>query len=273
MAAMDVGLHRRPQGDRRRVAVAPDGTAWRHVSFEALRLPAGAVERRTTDANEVALIVLGGTISVRVADGPAFERIGRRTNLWSTTPATTLLLPPGRSVEIICETDAHLALAAAASQSTREPRLIEPSAVHVEERGEGQTFRRVHHLLPPSADADRLILFEVYTPGGNWSSFPPHKHDTDDPPRECPLEEIYYYGIRPTSGFALQRVYTADRDLDAAVAATDGDLVLVPRGFHVVSASPGHDCFYLNAMAGPIRKWAFSVDPDYAHLMNWTAPA
>jgi 5-deoxy-glucuronate isomerase len=161
---------------------------------------------------------------------------------------------------------------AAAGDRTRAPRLIAPDDMLVERRGEGQTLRVVHHLLPPSADAQRLILVEVYTPAGNWSSFPPHKHDTDDPPRESYLEETYYFRIQPSAGFALQRVYTADGTLDETIAARDGDLVLVPRGFHVVAATPGHACYYLNAMAGIGRAWNFSLDPAYAALMNWSKP-
>ena len=112
----------------------------------------------------------------------------------------------------------------------------------------------------------------MYTPAGNWSSFPPHKHDTDDPPAESYLEETYYFRIAPPTGFALQRVYSADEDMDETLAASDGDLVLVPRGYHVVANSPGHECYYLNVMAGVGRAWNFSLDPAYAALMNWTKP-
>jgi 5-deoxy-glucuronate isomerase len=268
-------LLRRPAaGASRRVSIAPDGATWRYLAFEACRLAAGQAERHASEADEVALVVLGGSLAVRIDGGATFERVGGRPDVWSTTPASIVLIPPGVSFALEALTDAHVALARASARgAARAPRLIDPDAVLVEERGEGQTFRRVHHLLPPSADAERLILFEVYTPGGNWSSFPPHKHDTHDPPGECELEEIYYYRVQPPTGFALQRVYTPDRDLDQALATQDGDLVLVPRGYHVVSATPGHDCYYLNAMAGPERRWAFSVDPDYRQLMNWSSPA
>jgi 5-deoxy-glucuronate isomerase len=131
----------------------------------------------------------------------------------------------------------------------------------------------VHHLLPPEARAGRLILFEVITPGGNWSSYPPHKHDTDDPPRERALEELYYYRFDRPEGFAVQRVYSADRSLDETVTAGDGDVVLVPRGYHAVAAAAGYECYYLNVMAGPVREWRFTVDPDHAWLMDWDPDA
>jgi 5-deoxy-glucuronate isomerase len=174
---------------------------------------------------------------------------------------------------VLAQDDVEWAIAAAAAcGSGGRPRLIGPAEAIVEARGAGQTQRLVHHLLPPSAEAERLIIVEVYTPGGNWSSFPPHKHDTDDRPRESQLEELYYYHLDPPTGFAVQRVYTADGSLDQSLAATDGDLVLVPRGYHVVGATPGHECYYLNVMAGQGRLWAFTLDPAYAHLMNWSKP-
>jgi 5-deoxy-glucuronate isomerase len=113
----------------------------------------------------------------------------------------------------------------------------------------------------------------VVTPGGNWSSYPPHKHDTNDPPRERQLEELYYYRFRRPRGFAFQRVYTADRSLDEAITPMDGDAVLVPRGYHPVGVPAGYDCYYLNVMAGPIREWRFTIDPDHEWLMDWNPNA
>ena len=107
------------------------------------------------------------------------------------------------------------------------------------------------------------------TPGGNWSSYPPHKHDTEDPPRESRLEELYYYRFSRPQGFAFARVYTKDGRLDECLAPGDGDLVLVPEGYHPVGVPAGYDCWYLNVMAGPTREWRFTLDPDHAWLMNW----
>ena len=254
---------------------APD---WQYVSFRAYRLPSGGRLEGDTGREEVALIVLGGTCAVQ-AGGQSFRGVGSRRDVWARTPPHLLVLSPATEYAVVAgDEPVHLVVAGAAPAGdveppTASPRLVTPEEVLVEHRGEGQTARTVHHLLPPKPGAaERLIAFEVYTPGGNWSSFPPHKHDTEDPPRESFLEEIYYYGVQPSTGFALQRVYTPDRSLDETIAAHDGDLVLVPRGYHVVAASPGHDCYYLNVMAGPGRAWHFTVDPDYASLMNWTAP-
>jgi 5-deoxy-glucuronate isomerase len=151
--------------------------------------------------------------------------------------------------------------------------MVEASDILVEQRGSGDTARRIHHLLPPSARAGRLILFEVFTPGGNWSSYPPHKHDTEDPPTEAYLEELYYYRFARPEGWAFQRVYTPDRSLDEAFAPGDSDVVLVPRGYHPVGMPAGYDGYYLNVMAGHARDWHFTVDPDHAWLMDWDPAA
>jgi 5-deoxy-glucuronate isomerase len=110
-------------------------------------------------------------------------------------------------------------------------------------------------------------VVEVVTPGGNWSSYPPHKHDRDDPPEESLLEETYYHRLRPAQGFAFQRVYSDDGSLDETMAVADGDVVLVPRGYHPVGAAHGYDLYYLNVMAGPRRVWRFRNDPAHAWIV------
>jgi 5-deoxy-glucuronate isomerase len=255
---------------RRSPRVAPNGREWRFIHFEALRLDAGEAVAGDSAGNETALVVLGGHATIE-AGGKRFAIEGR-ADVWARTPPSLALLPPRCGYRLCADSSCEVVIAGAEASSGAEPRLIGPKDILVEERGAGQTLRYVHHLLPPSADAQRLILVEVYTPAGNWSSFPPHKHDTDDPPRESYLEEIYYYRIEPPTGFALQRVYTADEELDETIAACDGDVVLVPRGYHVVANTPGHECYYLNVMAGVGRAWNFSLDPAYASLMNWSKP-
>lgn len=254
------------------VSVEPDGKYWQHLYFAAHRLDTGGQLRGSTGTCETALVVLGGRCRVQAGER-SFQRVGARADVWDQVPPAALLLPPGLSYEVQAESAVHLVVAGAVAAEGGEPHLITPAEVPVEQRGSGQTARTIHHVLGPAAPAARLIIFEVYTPGGNWSSFPPHKHDTEDPPRESALEELYYYQVNPPRGFALQRVYTPDRSLDETIAAGDGDLVLVPRGYHVVAATPGHACWYLNVMAGHGRAWRFTLDPDYASLMDWQPPA
>ncbi len=256
---------------RRSPRVAPDGREWKFIHFEARRLDRGDGFEDDSGGNETALVVLGGNLTIELEE-ETFEVSGRQ-DVWEKKPPSLVLLPPDCRYVLHANSNCEVVIAAAQGKLGPKPRLIRPEDVVVEQRGEGQTQRTVHHLLPPSADAQRLILVEVYTPPGNWSSFPPHKHDTDDPPRESYLEEIYYYRIEPTTGFALQRVYTAEEELDETIAACDGDLVLVPRGYHVVANTPGHECYYLNVMAGVGRAWNFTLDPAYASLLNWSKPA
>jgi 5-deoxy-glucuronate isomerase len=140
--------------------------------------------------------------------------------------------------------------------------------VQVETRGFGAQERTVTPILMADREADSLLVCEVLTPPGHWSSYPPHKHDRDALPEESLLEETYYHRIDPPSGFALQRVYTGDGNLDETLAVRDRDVVLVPRGYHTVSAPPGYAVYYLNVMAGPRREWAIANDPDHEWMLR-----
>jgi 5-deoxy-glucuronate isomerase len=128
--------------------------------------------------------------------------------------------------------------------------------------------REITNILMEDQPAERLLVVEVITPGGHWSSYPPHKHDTENLPEESYLEETYYHRVRPDRGFALQRVYTEDRSLDETFTVGDGDVVLVPGGYHAVSAPPGYDLYYLNVMAGPVRRWKVRNDPHHEWLLE-----
>jgi 5-deoxy-glucuronate isomerase len=265
-------LHRaappgRRDGVTQRVTPADAGWAW--ISFSAHHLVSGQVIERSGDGQEVGVVVLEGAADVR-AGSRSFGSIGGRTSVFDGPPPPVVLVAAGEPVEIRSETTATVLIASAPAGDPVATRLIDPATMRVEERGSGHTARRVHHLLPPGEPASRLILVEVYTPGGNWSSYPPHKHDTEDQPRESLLEELYYYRFARPQGFAMARVYTADRSLDQALTPMDGDVVLVPRGFHPVGMPAGYDGYYLNVMAGPTRLWNFTLDPDHAWLMDWS---
>ena len=219
------------------------------------------------------MLVLEGTASVRVG-GVDLGPVGQRATVFDEPPAGVVLCAPGEDVEVEAEGPVLLAIAAAPAGDVHRTAVVAPESILVETRGEGSTERTIKNLLPPEAEAGRLIAVEAYTPGGNWSSYPPHKHDTDDPPHESQLEELYFYRFERPTGFAVQRVYTPDRSLDETMTAQDLDVILVPRGYHVVGAAAGYDTWYLNVMAGPERVWRFTVDPDHRWLMNWdpTAP-
>src|SRR5215475_8085724 len=167
-----------PGPDGHLVGITPAEAAWQLVHFDAYQLPPEARLRGETGRNETALVILGGVCTVR-AGSDLYASIGRRRDVWEKTPPYLVLLPPGIGFEVRAHTGVHLAAAGAPANPAGSPRLITPEAIAVEHRGEGQTYRYVQHLLPPTVGAARLILVEVYTPAGNWSSFPPHKHDTE----------------------------------------------------------------------------------------------
>jgi len=259
----------RPTGADGVVArVTPAEPDWEFVSLAIHRLTAGGIVHRAAGADEVAVIVLEGRASIQAGDH-SFPDLGSRTSVFDGPPPPLVLVEPGLSIDVSATSDTLVAIASAPGGETKLTRAFSPGEILVETRGTGNTQRRVHHLLPSAVPAGRLLAFEVFTPGGNWSSFPPHKHDTENPPVEARLEELYFYRFARPAGFAVQRVYTADGTLDETVVARDGDVVLVPRGYHVVAAAPGYDCYYLNVMAGPGREWRFTVDPDHSWLMDW----
>ena len=252
--------------------VDPASAGWDWITFHVYRLAPGQSVDRPADDQERLVLLLEGFARVH-AGGRDFGLVGSRTSVFDGPPAPVVLVEPGLAVSAAAETAALIAIAAAPGGPVRRTALITSGEILVEARGEGNTARRIHHLLPPSQEAGRLIAFEAYTPGGNWSSYPPHKHDTEDPPREARLEELYYYRFAKPQGFAFARVYTPDRSLDEVMTPMDGDLVLVPEGYHPVGVPAGYDCWYLNIMAGTNRAWHFSVDPDHAWLMNWSPAA
>ena len=154
------------------------------------------------------------------------------------------------------EGDAEVGLCSAPASAGAPARVLPGDRVVPETRGHGAHERTILPILMGDEEADSLLVCEVLTPPGHWSSYPPHKHDRDAMPEESFLEETYYHRIGPPQGFALQRVYTDDGSLDETLVVHDGDVVLVPRGYHTVSAPPGYALYYLNVMAGPVRAWA-----------------
>jgi len=258
----------RPDGS---VSVSPRSAGWEHVGFEAFDLQGGEVSMLDTGARELCLVILAGRCDVRSSRGD-WSGVGARQSVFDALPHA-VYLPPQTVVEVEALADrAEVAACLAPAASGAEARLIGPEDVEVEMRGRDAMEREVHNILMSSQAADSLLVTEVLTPSGHWSSYPPHKHDRDAPPEETYLEETYYHRIRPRHGFGLQRVYTHDRTLDECIAFSDRDVVLVPRGYHTVSSPPGYDLYYLNVMAGPRRAWLIANDPDHEWLLTSTAP-
>ncbi|MBA3297850.1 MAG: 5-deoxy-glucuronate isomerase [Acidobacteria bacterium] len=251
--------------------VTPRKAGWEFIRFAVRRIAAGKTLRLRTRGEECALVLLSGGGEVRIDRGPSVP-LGPRRSVFESYPHA-VYLPDGHQAVFRARETTEVAEGRAPSTAVLEPRVITPAECGFEVRGGGNATRQIVDILPPSFPADRLLICEVFTPGGNWSSYPPHKHDVDNPPVEVDLEEVYYYRMRQPFGYGLQRLYTADGKRDETVKVEDGDLVLVRDGYHPFVASYGCDAYYLNVLAGSRRSMAASDDPDYAALRaSWPAP-
>lgn len=257
-----------PDSDGRVLTITPESAGWGYVGFEVRKLAAGQEAAAGTQSCEICLVLLSGKASVSAA-GKDFGVIGERMSPFEGGP-WSVYVPARSNWSLTAETDVEVAICSAPGKGGMEPRLIRPDQNGVEVRGEGTNTRHVHNILPEDAPAESLLVVEVITPGGNWSSYPPHKHDRNALPEESSLEEIYYHRLNPAQGFAFQRVYTDDRSIDQTMAVEDGDCVMVPRGYHPVGAPHGYDLYYLNVMAGPERIWRFHNDPAHEWIVKKT---
>ena len=244
------------------IDLAPRDMGFQYLSFQIRKLRAGQSYAGSTRDRELGIVALGGVFSVASTAGN-FGPIGGRKTVFDGMP-WALYLPLETSFTIAADTDCDLALCSCPATERHPARLIRPGEVRVEIRGGGNATRQINHFMGPEFPAERLLMCEVYTPSGNWSSYPPHKHDVHRPPAEVDLEEIYYYRIGNPLGYAIQKVYTKDGRIDETLTVRDGELVLVPEGYHPVVAAHGYDVYYLNALAGSARSMAASDDPDYA---------
>jgi 5-deoxy-glucuronate isomerase len=245
--------------------VDPLRAGWRYLSFEARPVEIGGTLVALADGQETCIVVLAGEDVVVDGDGGPW-RLEGRSDPFAALPSA-LWLPDGRPLRVRIGSGSGTIAVARAPRSGRDgvaadPIVVGPPDIRVEIRGAGNASREIHHIVAPTFPADRLEVVEVLTPSGNWSSWPPHKHDIDDMPGEAVLEEIYHYRFRRREAWALQRVYRADRSRDAIWEVRDGDTVIVPDGYHPFTAAQGDDAYYLNALAGDRRSMACSFDPD-----------
>jgi 5-deoxy-glucuronate isomerase len=250
-------------GARQVHRITPESAHWRYVGFEVFDIAPGQTLTRELPEREQCLVLLSGRATVS-ADARDLGVIGERNDAFGGKPFA-VYVPPRSQARLTAQTRCELAVGSAPAEGRFPVRLIRPEEVEKEVRGTGTNTRYVYQILPETVPAERLLVVEVVTPGGHWSSYPPHKHDTAGN-GETQLEEIYYHRMARPGGFAVQRVYTDDRTLDETLAVEDRDLVLVPRGYHPVSAAHGFDLYYLNVMAGPVRSWRISVAPGYEFL-------
>ncbi|MBA2357960.1 MAG: 5-deoxy-glucuronate isomerase [Actinobacteria bacterium] len=244
--------------------VTPESAGWQHLYFGVRE---GSFTAETGDV-EIALVPLGGRCRVE-AEGEQWE-LGGRASVFEGMP-WALYLPRDAAYRVEALGPLQVAVCGARCKRRREPVLVRPEHVELEVRGAGNATRQINHIVKPEFPAERLLVVEVFTPSGNWSSYPPHKHDEDRPPGEVVLEETYYFRTAKPEAFAVQRLYSPRHGLDLTATVHDGDLMLVPHGYHTTAAAHGYDLYYLNALAGEKRSMASADDPDLAWIRAaWT---
>ncbi len=261
------------------VEVTPEAAGWDTIHFQVRRLAQGETWAFRTGGHELVLVVLGGTLDV-TSDRGEWRGVGRREHVFAGLPYA-LYLPVDTSLTVAAATACEFAVAWVAADQAFPPRLVTPADVTVEIRGGDHATRQINRILPPGFPCQRLVVVEVYTPGGNWSSYPPHKHDVhtvaaDGGLLQADLDEIYYYKIDRPEGYAIQRVYTDETSplhragfpIDAAVIARNDDVVLVPEGYHPVSSPVGYTAYYLNVLAGSAQSLAAYDDPNFAWVKD-----
>ncbi|HUR74153.1 MAG TPA: 5-deoxy-glucuronate isomerase [Sporichthya sp.] len=244
--------------------IASGRPGWEHTSLRILDLPPGGSHGWDTGDEEAVVLPLSGSAIVR-CDTYGFDLRGRQSVFDRVSDLA--YVPRDATVSVSSADGGRFAVAGARCERRLVPSYLPAENIPVEVRGAGNATRQVTNFgVPGVLEADRLIACEVLTPGGNWSSYPPHKHDEHLPGFESELEEIYYFELaRP--GLAYHRVYgTPDRPIDLLAEVGDGDVVLVPHGWHGPSiAAPGVDLYYLNVMAGPGSDRAWLICDDPAH--------
>jgi len=260
------------------LSTTPAEAGWEYISFQVWRLGNGRSWSFASGENELAIVILSGSISVSSSRGE-WQGITRQ-DVW-TSAATALYLPRRTEFTITAQQDSEFAVTWAPTDEDHDPWLIQPQKVPVSVRGGDNVSRQINDLLPPGSPVHRLVLVEVYTPGGNWSSYPPHKHDVHIEDEvgnliEAGLEEVYFYKIDKPEGYAYQRVYTGENSplhqagnpIDALVRAENNCAVLVPEGYHPVVSAPGYTTYYLNVLAGSAQSLANQDDPKFTWVKD-----
>lgn len=262
-------LLRKPAGQSGKIHdITPESAGWGYVGFALYRLAPGETAGAATGGREAILVLVEGKAEITAA-GHDFGEMGARMDVFEKTPPHCLYVPDGSEWRATATTDCTLAVCTAPGQGGHAAQVIGPAGITLEERGQGTNTRYINNIAMEGRDvADSLLVTEVFTPSGHWSSYPPHRHDEDDFPDMTYLEETYYHRLNPAQGFGIQRVFTEDGGLDETMAVANHDVVLVPRGHHPCGAPYGYEMYYLNVMAGPLRKWRFANHPDHDWIVR-----
>lgn len=243
--------------------ITPQSANWGYVGFALHKLKKGERANGALADIEAILVMVEGKADITAADQD-FGTLGDRMDVFERTPPHCLYIPRNSSWQAEATTDCVIAICTAPASTDRPAQKLGPEGIETTPRGIGSNQRFINNIAMEDRDvADSLLVTEVFTPNGNWSSYPSHRHDEDNFPEMTYLEETYYHRLNPSQGFGVQRVYTEDGELDETMAVKDGDVVLVPKGHHPCGAPYGYDMYYLNVMAGPLRKWRFENDPAH----------
>ena len=247
-----------------RINVTPKEAEWRYLSFRVLALESGQTQQINTENSEIVVVPLSGEGFCAFGEEVfAFSRSSvfeGLTDIYYLPPQSSFSLRAAKSIEV--------AIGGAPAEGKLPARRISKEEIKTSVRGDANVKRGVSALADSDELTERLTVYEIHTPSGNWSSFPPHRHDTRDD--SSYHEETYYYRFRPENGFAIQRIYTRDTALDVAIPVQHGDLVLIHEGYHPVVKAPGTNAYYLNFLAGDVRKITAINDPEYDWVsQNW----
>ncbi len=266
-------LLRKPTGTSGKVhEITPESAKWGYVGFGLYHLKPGETANEKTGETEVILVLVEGKAEIS-SEEKSFGELGDRMNVFERKPPHCVYIPAGSSWTVAATTDCTLGVCTAPAKPGREARVIGPAGITLAERGKGGNTRYIFPIAMEDRDvADSLLVTEVFTPSGHWSSYPPHRHDEDNYPEMTYLEETYYHRLNPEQGFGFQRVFTEDGSLDETMAVSSGDVVLVPKGHHPCGSPYGYEMYYLNVMAGPMRKWRFQNHPDHDWIFKRDNP-
>lgn len=247
--------------------ITPHSAGWGYVGFQLWRLAPGETAGGNLRDREAILVLVEGRGRITGA-GQDWGEMGERMDVFEKTPPHCLYLPDGSDWAVTASTALTLAVCTAPGKGGHAAARLGPEGIVLTPRGKGTNTRHINNIAMEALDvADSLLVTEVFTPAGHWSSYPPHRHDEDRFPEMTYLEETYYHRLNPSQGFGIQRVFTEDGSLDECMAVASHDVVLVPKGHHPCGAPYGYEMYYLNVMAGPLRKWRFANHPDH----DWIA--
>lgn len=241
-----------------------EDSACQLIEVDMINLTKGMSHTYDEQDKEYGIIILGGKCTIK-GDGVDFENIGKRKDVFDG-PATACYIPRNRKFTITADENVMISVSKCPAKKDFEPVLVNPEDVIIKELGKPGWERQAHFIVDERLSANLIYIGEAYVHGGQWASYPPHKHDEDNMPTEGVLEEIYYFEYDKPEGFGIQKVYTKDGEIDETYTVKNGDFVEIPKGYHPCLCAPGYENYYLWIMAGENRGFFMTSDPDHAWL-------